>query len=89
MNQIHRGNHMIEKRCGIDLRGKLFVSIKCNTCKGETNIPISSTKEVQVCGICGEYFGAPFVNYINKLKSREMIETDKFEISLVSVERVE
>ena len=83
--------HMIEKRCKIVIPNATYISVSCKNCKGETNIPMQTRKEIQSCGVCGAYFGESVVRYISHLKKTELIQSEDidFDISLVSVERVE
>jgi len=80
---------MIEKRCKIDISKATFISVECDHCHGETNIPMMNPKEVQVCGVCGHYFGEMVVRYIANLRKTSMINGEGVEVrvSLVSVER--
>jgi len=78
---------MIEKRCKIDLRDATFISVECKRCKGETNIPMQTHKNIELCGICGVHFGQQTVDYIRNLKRTTMLEDNEdVKVSLVSVE---
>ena len=84
-----KGKPMIEKRCKIELTEATFISVSCKHCKGETNIPMKAHKTVEVCGVCGVYFGEQAVAYIRNLKKTTMLEDNEdVSVSLVSVERV-
>jgi len=80
---------MIEKRCKIAFADATFISVACKRCGGETNIPMQARKEIEVCGVCGIYFGEQTVAYIRNLKKTTMLEDNEdVSVSLVSVEKI-